>query len=192
MRDGCRRDHQELFALFGHAALGRGRIRRLAVPSRIAVTSGPKESVIHLLMLTEVGIAVLTGLFLEINPLVLAILFVALVSHEVTAYWDVSYAYGRREVTPFEQRVHDYLGVIPFMAFSFIVILHWSAMARLLQWRLLPGDWNLEWKAEALPVPYIIVLLAAIALFDALPYLEELLRGLSARAMEMRRGTNAG
>ncbi|HEX6959918.1 MAG TPA: hypothetical protein VF194_18185 [Ferrovibrio sp.] len=159
--------------------------------ARIAATAGPKESVIHLLMLAEVGIGVLAGLFFEINPLVLIVMLMALILHEITAYWDVSYAYGRRAVTAIEQRVHDYLGAIPFMAFSFVVILHWPAAMRLVQGQFIAGDWSLAWKGQALPIAYIVALLAAIALFDALPFGEELLRGLSARAAAMRRKAGA-
>jgi NAD(P)-dependent dehydrogenase (short-subunit alcohol dehydrogenase family) len=34
----------------------------------------------------------------------------ALALHEATGLWDVAYADGRREVTPFEQYVHGFLG----------------------------------------------------------------------------------
>src|SRR4051794_40500348 len=86
--------------------------------ARIECTTGPSESVIHLLMLAEGGIAVLMGLFLEINALVLTIMVMAFIAHEATSYWDVSYATARRKVSPIEQRVHDYLAVMPFMALS--------------------------------------------------------------------------
>src|SRR5262245_3459781 len=93
--------------------------------SRVATTSGAKESVIHLLMLAQAGGATLLGPFLEITALVIAIMIACFVAHEITSHWDVHYAVSRREVTPLEQHVHTYLGTIPFMALSFVIVLHW-------------------------------------------------------------------
>jgi len=95
--------------------------------SHIETTSGIKESLIHL-MLAEVGIPMLMGLFLEINGLVFLVVIVAWILHEATAHWDLRYALPRRAVTPTEQHVHNYLGAIPFMALSFILLLHWPQL----------------------------------------------------------------
>lgn len=144
--------------------------------SAIERTSGLGETALHFLLLMEAGAAVLAGIFLEINALVLLFMLVALIAHELTAYWDVAYAWQRRKITPLEQRVHDYLGVIPFMAFSFVLVLHWDAV--LLAFAL-PADaanWRLALKENPLPASYVVGLLAAILVFDLLPYLEELLR----------------
>lgn len=146
--------------------------------SAIERTSGLPETALHFLLLIEAGVAVLAGLFLEINALVLLFMLVALILHELTAYWDVAYAWKRREIAPLEQRVHDYLGVIPFMAFSFVLVLHWDAVALLLNAPADTANWNIALKAEPLPVSYIATLLGAILLLDLLPYLEELLRDL--------------
>lgn len=150
--------------------------------SAIERTSGLPETLIHFLLLTEAGLAVLAGLFLEINATVLLFMFVAFLAHELTAYWDVAYAHGRREITPLEQRVHDYLGVIPFMAFSFVLVLNWSALAAAVEFPARETNWNLRWKTEHLPLAYSLGLLAAIGLFNLLPYLEELWRDLRYRA----------
>ena len=93
--------------------------------TRIESTSGAKESLIHLLMLAEAGVAVLLGLFLEIDALVIAIMIACWLLHEVTAHWDLRYAVTRREVRPIEQHVHNYLGAIPFMALSLLILPHW-------------------------------------------------------------------
>src|SRR5215475_7697115 len=76
--------------------------------SHIATTSGAKESLIHLLMMGEAGLAVLLGLFLEINALVIAAMIACWLAHEITAHWDLRYAVTRREVRPIEQHVHNY------------------------------------------------------------------------------------
>ncbi|PJI37376.1 hypothetical protein [Ferrovibrio sp.] len=146
--------------------------------SAIERTSGLSETALHFLLLAEAGAAVLAGLFLEINALVLLFMLLALIAHELTAYWDVAYTWTRREITPLEQRVHDYLGVIPFMAFSFVLVLHWDAAALLFTTPADAANWTIALKEEPLPVVYIVMLLAAILLLDLLPYLEELLRDL--------------
>jgi hypothetical protein len=43
-----------------------------------------------------------------------------------------------------------------------------------------PPRFTLEWKHHPLPVAYVVSLLTAIALFNGVPYLEELWRGLKA------------
>lgn len=150
--------------------------------SAIERTSGIPETLLHFLLLIEAGVAVLAGLFLEINALILLFMLLALVAHELTAYWDVSYAWKRREITPLEQRVHDYLGVIPFMAFSFVLVLHWDAVLLAFTAPADAANWIITPKQAPLPAGYIAALLAAIAVFDLLPYLEELLRDLRWKA----------
>jgi len=141
-------------------------------------TSGVKETFIHFLLLMEAGIAVLAGLLLEINASVLIFMALAFLAHEVTAYWDVAYAGKLRPIKPIEQRIHDYLGVIPFMAFSFVLVLHWDAAASAFDDPNQASNWAIAWKSEALPSTYIGTLLGAILVFDLLPYAEELLRDI--------------
>src|SRR5262245_5857032 len=93
--------------------------------SRIESTSGWRESVIHLLMLVEVGVPVLLALFLEINALVIVVTILCFAAHEITSHWDLRYALPRRHVSATEQHVHNYLGALPFMAMSFLFVLHW-------------------------------------------------------------------
>jgi hypothetical protein len=154
--------------------------------ARIEATSGAVESAIHLLMLAEAGGAVLLGLFFEINALILLLMTIAFAAHEVTAHWDLRYAFAHRRVTPTEQHVHDYLGAIPFMALSFVAVLHWEQAAALLGLGPDPADFSLSWKRVPLPLSYIATLLGVIALIEVIPYLEELGRGLRFRS---RRGT---
>src|SRR3954469_14793688 len=67
--------------------------------TNIETTTGPKESLMHLLMLTEAAIPVLAGLFLEVTSPVLALMIASFLLHDMTALWDVSYAVTLREVT---------------------------------------------------------------------------------------------
>lgn len=148
--------------------------------SHIATTSGAKESLIHLLMMGEAGLAVLLGLFLEINALVIAIMLACWLAHEITAHWDLRYAVTRREVRPIEQHVHNYLGVIPLMALSFVIVLHWPQFLALFGAGPEAADFTIACKQTPLPVAYIVTILAAIALFELLPYGEEFVRSLIA------------
>src|SRR6266704_144347 len=75
--------------------------------SRIATTSGPKESLIHLLMLAEVAVLVTAALALEVNALVILVMIAFWAAHEASAVSDVVFAHHRREVTPIEQWVHS-------------------------------------------------------------------------------------
>jgi hypothetical protein len=141
----------------------------------IEKTTGVKESLLHLAMLGEMGVPVLACLFLEINAPVIALMIAAFFAHEATALWDVSYAVTRRKVTPIEQHVHSFLEMLPLMAASFIIVLHWDKFLELLGLRG-RRDMNVRLKRDPLPAPYIVAALGAVVLFEMLPYLEELRR----------------
>jgi hypothetical protein len=143
-------------------------------------TTGAKESLLHLLMLAEVSLPVLAGLFLEITPPVLGLMLASFFLHEATALWDVSYAVTRREVTPIEQHAHSFLEMVPLMALSFIAVLHWPELRALFGLASEPADMSIRVKDRPLPTRYVAGALGANVLFEALPYLEELYRTLRA------------
>ena len=149
--------------------------------THIESTTGAKESLIHLLMFAEVGLPLLAAIFLEINAGIILLMIVAFFAHEATALWDVSYAVGRRRVTPFEQHVHSFLELVPLMAMLLVVSRHWSQFQALLGLGGEPARFELVAKNEPLPVAYIVALFALILVFELLPYLEELWRGLRTR-----------
>lgn len=149
--------------------------------------SGPKESMIHLLMLAEMGLPVLAALFLQVNALVLLFMIAAFFVHEATAMWDVSYAVTRRVVTPLEQHIHSFLEMLPLMAVSMVAMLHWPQFTALLGMGPETADFGLHWKASPLPRHYVLWLMAAIVVFELLPYGEELLRTVRARLAQKRR-----
>jgi hypothetical protein len=148
--------------------------------ARIEANAGAKESVIHLLMMGEAGIAILAGLFFDVNSLVLLIMLVAWAIHEATAMWDLIYANAHRDVNAIEQKVHDYLGVVPLLALSLVLIIHWSAFLALLGLGNAPADWSLQPRMLDVSPTYFWALIAAMAL-NLLLYVEELLRGLRYR-----------
>ena len=148
--------------------------------SNIATTSGPKESLLHLLQFAEMAVAVLAALFLEINALVLLIMLVCFVLHEATALWDLSYASARREVTPIEQHVHSFLEMMPLMGFVLIAILNWGQFLALFGLGQEPARFNITLRSGPPSWTYVIIMMGFVLLFEVLPYLEELLRGLRA------------
>ena len=141
-------------------------------------TSGWKESLLHLLQFGEMAIPVLAALFLEINTLVIAVMIICFALHEVTALWDVRYAVATREVTPLEQHIHSFLEMLPLMALLMVVALHWDQFIAL--FGMAPARFDIAWKSPPLGVTYVVTILALVLLFEVLPYLEELWRGLRA------------
>ncbi|TPM56915.1 diguanylate cyclase [Mesorhizobium sp. B2-2-4] len=150
--------------------------------SHIESTTGAKESLIHLLMFAEVGIPLLAAMFLDVNALIILIMIVTFFVHEATAMWDVSYATTARTVTPIEQHVHSFLEMIPLMGLVSVISLHWGQFLALFGAGTETARFELVWKSQQLPVTYIACVMAVILLFELLPYLEELVRGLRANA----------
>ncbi len=148
--------------------------------SSIETTAGAKESLLHLLMLVEMGIPVLMGLFLEITSPVIALMIASFFLHEATALWDVSYAVTRREVPPVEQHVHSFLELLPLMAVSFIAVLHWPRVRALFAGGSRASEPPIRLKEKPLPPHYSVSVLASMTLLEGLPYLEELWRCLRA------------
>lgn len=154
--------------------------------AHIATTSGPKESVLHLLQFGEMAVPVLAALFLEINALIIAVMIACLVLHEATAIWDVHYASQTREVTPVEQHIHSFLEMLPLMGLLMIIVLHWGQFQALFGLGSEPPRFEIVWKQEPLPILYITLTLLAVLLFEVLPYIEELIRGLRAQKQARR------
>jgi hypothetical protein len=152
--------------------------------SRIAFTSGAGESVLHLVQLSLVGIPVILSLFLEINAGLLALWIICLLLHHAVAFWDVRFANRTRTVGPIEQMVHSFLELTPMMAFALLAVLFWPQLLALLGAGSEKAQWVFAAKRRALPAGYVVAVLAAALLFDALPYLEELLRSLRIRRLE--------
>jgi hypothetical protein len=67
--------------------------------SHIATTSGPKESLIHLAMLAEMGVAVTLAMTFEVNALIILVMIICWALHEATAVWDVFFAVEHRVIT---------------------------------------------------------------------------------------------
>lgn len=149
--------------------------------SRIELTSGYKESLLHLLMLIEVAIPLLAAIFLEINALIIAVMIAGFVVHQLTALWDTTFASHRRRITAVEQQVHSFLELMPLMAMVIVIILNWPQFLSLWGLGSEVARYDLVLKREPLPWTYVAAFLSATVVFELLPYLEEFVRGLRSR-----------
>src|SRR5882757_3954505 len=138
------------------------------------LTSGWKETLLHLLQLVEMAIPTLAAIFLEINALIIATMIICLIAHEATAIWDVSYAYRTREVRPVEQHVHSLLEMLPLMGLLIVVTIHWQQFLSLFGLGQEAAEFALRLKQPPLPWLYVGVMLSLVVLIEVLPYLEEL------------------
>jgi len=154
--------------------------------SDIEATTGVRESSIHLAMLAEGGIALLCGLFLEINALAIAILILLWLAHEITSFYDLTIATGERKITPTEQRVHDYLAVLPLTALSFVLVLHWRQAIALLGLGPEAADFSIRLKDSPLPLWYLVGVPLIVGVSNVGPYIEEFVRCVRASRQNVR------
>jgi hypothetical protein len=147
--------------------------------SRIEITSGWRESLLHLAQFAEVALPILAALFFDINAGIILLMIICLFLHQITAMWDVRYATATREVKPIEQHVHSVLEMMPLTALLMIIALNMDAFFSLLRWS--NAQFALVPKVDPLPWTYLAIVLGATALFEVLPYLEELVRGARGR-----------
>jgi hypothetical protein len=150
--------------------------------SQISTTSGVKEALIHWLMLVEIGVPILLGLFFEVNALILLIMLIGLIVHYATGLWDLYYAYeSPRAITPLEQHIHSYQEMLPITGFAMIVLINWEQFLALLGGGNQAADFTLRYKSILWESGYAPVMLAVIFCCVILPYGEELLRCVRAR-----------
>lgn len=139
----------------------------------IAVTSGLRESLLHWLMLAEMGLPTLVALLCEINALVLLLLAGGFALHQLTVYVDLRYSSARRDIPPVEQMVHSGLELIPVIGGVLLALLHWPAVLSLLPGGAAP-DFALRPKQEPLPLETWLFGGGALALLVLLPMAAEL------------------
>jgi hypothetical protein len=151
--------------------------------TRIEVTSGPTESVFHLLGLAEMGVPVVLALFFEINALVIAVMIGAFLVHELTVWLDLRYTENKREIMPIEQIVHSFVEILPLMGLGFIVLLNGGQFLALFGLGNESARFTLGLKQQPLPLSYSLTAVAAAIVFNVIPYTEELIRSLRARAV---------
>jgi hypothetical protein len=160
--------------------------------TRIEDTAGTKESLIHSLMMAEVGVPIAFTLRYEVNPLLLSVQLAGAAVHEATALWDVRTAVrSEREVKPVEQHIHSFLESLPFGALASLMCLHADQVRSLVRGgRGDPDAWRLVPRERPLSPAYLAGIAAAIGTCVLLPYGEELLR--CRRAAKARKKQRAG
>jgi len=149
--------------------------------SAIEATAGVRESLLHLLMLAEIGVPVLALLWLQADAGLLLLCVAAFVVHELTVLADLRWVRDKRPVVPFEQMVHSFQEVLPLAGIALLCAAHWPQALALLGTGSEAPIWLPRAKTDPLPVPQIAAVLAGSALVVAL-YLEELARCIAYRA----------
>jgi hypothetical protein len=148
---------------------------------RIEHSTGIKESLMHLMLICEMGVGVCAALFLDVNAAVLVLLLVCCVAHELTTWWDLSYAMTLRRIPVVEQWVHSLQMVLPWTGLIALMVLHRDQSLALLGLGAQAPDWVWRWKDPALPLSYIVTAIIASGVAVWLPFLEEAWRCLRAR-----------
>ncbi len=147
--------------------------------SGIAQANGARESILHWLMLGEVGVPLLAAVFLKINAMLFGLMLLFWLAHEITTHVDLRLAMRTRRVTAFEQQVHSFLEVLPVAALALLASLHWDQALALFGAGTQGADLSLALKP--LPPPaQLIALFGGLLLLGVVPYLDELWRGLRA------------
>lgn len=146
--------------------------------ARIEMTSGAKESALHLMQFGLAGVPLLAALFLQVNAAILLLMVIGLVLHQAVAFCDVYYANATRRVSPAEQHLHGVLESTPAIATAVLIILHWQEFRGLLG--RAPASFAFELKHEPLPSWYLAAILGWTAIAGVLPYGEEMVRCLRA------------
>jgi hypothetical protein len=150
--------------------------------SRIEDNAGVKESIMHWLLLGEMGVPVLATMFLEITSPVILVMIAGFAAHEVTVYCDLRIANAERDVTPTEQMVHSVMEMVPLFGIWLVSLLRRGELRALIGASARRPDFSIRLKEKPLPLSYRIALLSAMTLFGGIPFLEELWRTTRAAA----------
>lgn len=149
--------------------------------TKIETTSGAKESAMHLLMMAEAGMPILTGLFLEMNAGALALMSAGWLLHDLTVAWDVNYTEYRRTIYAREQHTHGYMQTIPFDIVATMACLYPEQALALLGLGSHKPDFKLRRRKPPVPLRHFALIVASMGLMSGLPHVEELWRCIRAQ-----------
>jgi len=144
--------------------------------TKIEVTSGIKESLMHSLMGIQMGIPIILCLVYYVNVLILLICIITWIAHEIVAHCDVRYATPKREISIWEMHAHTYLGSLPLYMLTSIIVINWEVFQQLitLNWE---GSMSLVYVDEphgtSTYLPIYLTFMGVVCIF---PYIEENLR----------------
>jgi len=139
----------------------------------IALTSGLKENLLHLLMYAEIGVGMVAVALLEVNAAVLLVVFAVFLVHELTVYWDLHYSTLLRDVGPFEQMVHSFLELLPLLSLALLAAAAWPQALAIVGLGEEVRDWSLRPKQQPLPMALLWAGLGLSVLFNLLPLMQE-------------------
>lgn len=148
---------------------------------RIEHNAGTRESVLHLLMLAELGMGLLVALFLELTAAAYAVMLAACVAHELTAWVDLAYAESKRRIPWYEQWVHGLQQALPWVGLLLLMLYGAPQALALFGLGSAAADGSLRWKEQPLPLAYVVAFLAASLVLVWLPFVEEFGRCLRTR-----------
>lgn len=139
----------------------------------IETTSGWRESAFHWVMFAQFGLGSLAAIWLQVNLGLLVLLAGLFALHEFTTWLELRFVTRRREIRPVEQMVHSFMELLPLAAILLMTVLYDGS-----------GQWVLRFKDEPLPVWHVVAALAAVALFNVVPLVEEAWRCAQASRIE--------
>jgi hypothetical protein len=140
---------------------------------RIEYNAGIRESLLHLLMLAEIGMAIMAALLLDVTAAVLALMLIACLAHEATTCVDLAYAESRRRIPWFEQWVHGLQQALPWAWLTGWMLLSPAQAPALFGLGDAAPDWGLRLKSSPLPVAYIVIVMTGAVLLVWGPFLYE-------------------
>jgi hypothetical protein len=148
--------------------------------TKIEESSGVRESLIHHLMLAEIGLPLIMAAFFRINAGLIVIFIVCLIAHEITANIDIRYAEDHgRDVSPTEDQVHSVLEILPLTAALLVILPHFGQAMALFGVGPEHADFSIGLKAPP-ELWKILFTAAALVLLVIGPYTEETIRCLRA------------
>ncbi|MBV8800657.1 MAG: diguanylate cyclase [Alphaproteobacteria bacterium] len=140
--------------------------------------SGTTESLIHHLMMAQVGLPLILAAFFRIDALLIAVFAICFIAHEITGNIDIRWASGHgRYVSASEEQVHSVLEILPLAAALLVILPHFGQALALFGQGPEHADFSLALKA---PPPLWQIGMTAIALIVLVigPYTEETVRCL--------------
>ena len=118
---------------------------------RVEHSAGLPESLLHLAMLAELGLAVLAAAALQVNAAVLTLLFVLCVLHELTKLTDLAYAQRHRTIGVPEQWVHGIQQASPWISLLMLAAIHHGQALAVTGLGAEIADWG--WRLKDPPLP---------------------------------------
>jgi hypothetical protein len=148
----------------------------------IETSAGLGESMLHWLMLAELGVGIAAALLLDVTAAVLVLLVVACIAHELTLWRDLFFAAARRRIAVPEQWVHGLQLALPWVGLAALLVIHRDQALAAVGLGSAAADWDWRWKNPPLPAGTLAAIAAGAVAFVLLPFAEEWRRCRLARA----------